>query len=103
MGFQQRTADRIVREKGDYVFSLKGNQGTLHKDVKEYFEGVDFDKPKPADRNVIFDTTSTYDEGHGRKEFRDYAVSDDVEWLAALHPAWDTIKTMWMAGALRGR
>ena len=101
MGCRHDIADRIAREKGDYVFSLKGNQGTLHKDVKEYFDGVDFNKPKPADRNVIFDSTSTHDEGHGRKEYRDYAVSDDVEWLTGLHPAWDTIKTIGMVEAVR--
>jgi predicted transposase YbfD/YdcC len=38
-----KIADKIVREKkGDYLFSLKGNQGCLYEDVEEYFAGLDF-------------------------------------------------------------
>ncbi len=35
MGCQYEIADKIVKKKADYLFSLKGNQGTLHEDVKE--------------------------------------------------------------------
>ena len=30
------------RSKADYVSALKGNQGTLYEDVKEYFGDKDF-------------------------------------------------------------
>jgi predicted transposase YbfD/YdcC len=50
MGCQYKIAEQIVEAGGDYLFSLKENQGTLHGDVggplvREYFEGVDFEKP----------------------------------------------------------
>jgi predicted transposase YbfD/YdcC len=35
MGCQYEIADKIVKKKADYLFSLKGNQGTLHEDVAD--------------------------------------------------------------------
>ena len=38
MGCQKRVAETIIEGKCDYVLSLKGNQGTLHKLVQDCFE-----------------------------------------------------------------
>jgi predicted transposase YbfD/YdcC len=67
-----------VKKKADYLFSLKGNQGTLHEDVKEYFADFDFSKTPSEMRNMSFQSASTHDEKHGRIEDREYAVSGDV-------------------------
>jgi predicted transposase YbfD/YdcC len=37
MGCQKKIAKQIKEQGGDYVFSLKGNQGNLHDDVKTFF------------------------------------------------------------------
>ncbi len=37
MGCQKKIAKQIKQQGGDYVFSLKGNQGNLHDDVKTFF------------------------------------------------------------------
>jgi predicted transposase YbfD/YdcC len=37
MGAQRDICSQIIAEGGDYVISLKGNQGTLHQDVADYF------------------------------------------------------------------
>jgi len=37
MGCQKKIAQQIVQQDGDYVLSLKGNQGKLHVDVATYF------------------------------------------------------------------
>ena len=37
MGCQKEIAKQIIEKEGDYVFSLKGNQGTLHDDVQSLF------------------------------------------------------------------
>ena len=34
MGCQRAIAKKIIDKKADYVIALKGNQGTLHEDVK---------------------------------------------------------------------
>ena len=38
MGTQTKIADQIIRNGGDYILALKGNQGNLHKGVKTFFE-----------------------------------------------------------------
>jgi predicted transposase YbfD/YdcC len=35
-GCRYKIADKVVKKKADYVFSLKGNQDSLHEDVQEY-------------------------------------------------------------------
>jgi predicted transposase YbfD/YdcC len=94
MGCQYRIAEQIVEKKADYLFSLKGNQESLHEDVKEYFGGLDFSAPLGKNRDIPFRSASTHDEQHGRIEDRDYAVSGDVEWLIERHPAWKTIRSI---------
>ena len=83
-----------MKKKADYLFSLKGNQGNLHEDVKEYFADFDFDKPACEMEDTPIKTASTHDEKHGRIEDRDYAVSGDVEWLHKLHPKWKTVRSI---------
>ena len=38
IGTQKEIAKEIQDGKGDYVLAVKGNQGTLHEEVKLYFE-----------------------------------------------------------------
>lgn len=38
IGCQQSIAQTIIEKKADYILALKGNQGRLHKAVKEWFE-----------------------------------------------------------------
>ena len=100
-GCQHEIANRIVEKKADYVFSLKGNQGTLLEGVREYWDMLDFDKPASQAQYIRFRTLSTYDEKHGRKETRDYAVSDDVAWLHQMFPKWKTIKSIGVVESTR--
>ena len=37
MGCQREIAKQITKQSGDYVLSLKGNQGSLHEAVKDFF------------------------------------------------------------------
>jgi predicted transposase YbfD/YdcC len=37
MGCQTEIADQIIEQKGDYILSLKGNQGQLHEDTQQMF------------------------------------------------------------------
>lgn len=38
MGCQKKVVTEIINRGGDYVITLKGNQGSLYQRVKEYFE-----------------------------------------------------------------
>jgi predicted transposase YbfD/YdcC len=94
MGCQYEIADKIVKKGADYMFSLKGNQETLHEEVKEYWDMLDFNKPAAEASGIKFHSTSRYEEKHGRKETRDYAVSDDVQWLVKQFPQWKSVKSI---------
>jgi predicted transposase YbfD/YdcC len=37
MGTQREIVKKIRQKRADYVLALKGNQATLHDDVKMYF------------------------------------------------------------------
>ena len=68
MGCQKEIAKQIIEKGGDYVFSLKGNQGTLHENVKALFKSF------PALRNLELEEHKTIDGEHGRIEERTYRV-----------------------------
>ena len=38
MGTQRDIAAQIIDQGGDYILALKGNQGTLHKQIKAFFQ-----------------------------------------------------------------
>jgi len=90
-----------VKKKADCAFSLKGNQETLHEAVKEYWDMLDFNKPAKKAKYITFRSLSTYDEKHGRKETRDYAASDDVQWLREQFPKWQTIHSIGVVESTR--
>ena len=70
MGCQKDISKQIVSAQADYVFGLKGNQSSLHDDVKLYFESEDVTKKEV-----------TRDKGHGRIETREYRLETEIDWL----------------------
>ena len=78
MSCQRTICAQIVEQGADYVIALKGNQGTLHKDVRLFLE--DPDRLGEA-------THTTVDADHGRIETRTGAVCTDIGWAQDQH-AW---------------
>ena len=77
MGCQKEIARQIVADaKADYVLALKGNQGTLHQDVRDYFEA-----PTTPWRDAPPSVFEETDKGHGRIEIRRVIATDDLGWL----------------------
>jgi predicted transposase YbfD/YdcC len=101
IGCQHEIVEKIVKKGADYVIGLKGNQKNLHDAVEEYWSMLDFNKPAAQASSITFRSISTYDQKHGRKETRDYAVSDDVPWLVEQFPQWKSIKSIGMVESTR--
>ena len=76
MGCQTDIAEQIIDQAGDYVLSLKGNQGQLHEDVQEMF--AYFEKTGFADGQ--YDYHKTVGKEHGRIEIRECWTFDPHEW-----------------------
>ena len=90
MGAQRNACAQIIEQGGDYVISLKGNQGTLHGDVTTYFNDPKFlEKCLSSEEN---------DKGHGRIEQRIAYSSDTIEWLQKNHE-WPGLKSIGMVTA----
>ena len=76
MSCQRAICAQIVEQGGDYGIALKGNQGTLHQDVRLFLEDPD----RPAGPSH-----TTVDNNHGRVETRTGDVSSDIGWLQKQH------------------
>lgn len=77
MGCQKEIATQIVEQEADYVLSLKGNQGNLHKEVEFLFE----DAKNDGFKYLTYDSLTTVDGDHGRIETRHYTTVADVDWF----------------------
>jgi predicted transposase YbfD/YdcC len=73
---QRAIAQQIVEQDGDYALALKGNQGSLHDDVRLFLDD-------PACKVTTAEPTVEAD--HGRIETRTAMVSSDIEWLQEDH------------------
>ena len=73
---QREIAQQIKDQGGDYVLALKGNQGTLHDDVRRFL-----DDPQ----SKVVTAEPTVDGDHGRIETRTATVSTDIDWLQEDH------------------
>ena len=78
MGCQKKIAETIVKQNADYVLALKGNQGTLHQEVVDFFADAVND-PSEATPLSYCETT---DGDHGRIEVRRVWSTTDVDWFA---------------------
>jgi len=77
MGAQKEIAAKIIEKGGDYILALKGNQSSLHDDIKLFF-----DDEMLVKRLQSHEHTSG---GHGRIEIRTCTVTDAIGWLKENH------------------
>lgn len=76
-GAQKKIVEKIRDGGGNYVIALKGNQGTLHDEAKNFFEQA---------REVGYEgcecvIAKAEEKGHGRTEEREVVVTSLLDWL----------------------
>jgi predicted transposase YbfD/YdcC len=81
---QRDIARQIVDQGGDYVLALKGNQGTLHDDVRRFLED-------PGAQKIM--APPVVDGDHGRIETRIAVVATAIDWLQDDHQ-WPGLKAI---------
>lgn len=99
MGCQTDIAEQIVDQGGDYVLSLKGNQGQLHEDVADmftYFEKIGF-------ANIAHNYHKTVGKEHGRIEIRECWTFNPQQWTQYFRTLdkWKGLQTVAMIRAQR--
>lgn len=91
MGCQKEIAAAITDKGADYILSLKGNQGTFHQEVIDYFnwaESLDF-------KGLELSYHEETDGGHGRVEVRRVWSTSDVSWFQERH-VWKGLQSLIM-------
>jgi predicted transposase YbfD/YdcC len=99
MGCQTNIARLIIAAEGDYVLALKGNQGTLHRDVQDlvaYAQQINF-------RDVAHDFHQTVEKNHGRLEIRRHWTISDPEFMTFVDPGgkWTGLQSIGLVEAQR--
>ena len=72
MSCQKEIASKIKEKEADYILALKGNQPTMEKEVKAYFDDLTQNQ-KEKDKTVSW--TSPVEKDHGRIEMRTVSVA----------------------------
>jgi predicted transposase YbfD/YdcC len=90
MSCQRKIAQQVIDQGANYVLALKGNQETLHDDVRRFLD----------DPETALATASETDKGHGRIETRTAGLSTDIKWLQESHD-WPGLKAIGKITATR--
>lgn len=94
MGAQKKIVEQIVlKNEADYVINLKGNQETLHEEVKGYFAELDQSSElktiqRQTEKESKIGVHRTLEKGHGRIERRTYFYSTDIDWMVTAKRDW---------------
>ena len=107
MGCQKNIAKEIKEADAEYVLSLKGNQDTIHREVKEFLDDALVEsktwRPPGAQPGVqapLLATKKVVEKDHGRLETREYFQSAELDWLAD-RSKWEGLQTVGMVQATR--
>lgn len=94
MGCQKNIAREVREADADYVLALKGNQETVHEEVKSFLDDALAHGPGTL---AGYETT---EKDHGRIEIRRYWQTDRIEWFAD-RLKWEGLATVGMVESER--
>jgi predicted transposase YbfD/YdcC len=77
MGCQKAIAEKVIERGGDYVLTVKDNQGHLLEDVQRAL----LEASERDGAGLKYDTYESQERGHGRDEYRSYTVLQSTEGL----------------------
>ena len=107
MGCQKKIAKEIIEADADYVLALKGNQETVHEEVKAFLDQTIAQRevplppgaelPKAAAKLAFLETI---EKDHGRIEIRRFYQSAELAWFADLEK-WEGLKSVGLVESVR--
>ena len=107
MGCQKKIAKEIIEADADYVLALKGNQETVHAEVKSFLDAAaaELAAPRPPGAKLPaaaagLAVLETLEKDHGRIETRRYWQSAETGWFADL-PKWEGLRSFGMVESTR--
>ena len=97
MGTQREIATKIVEKGGDCILCVKGNQGSLHKEISDHFEFAARQLGKEKLDPANWSHAETLARSHGRNERRQTIACHYLEWMDAdIRSAWTGLETLIM-------
>ena len=78
------------------MISLKGNQGNLHYDIKEYLDWA----KRIGFKEIEYEYCETLEKDHGRIETRRCWITEEIDWLEDKE-AWENLKSVVLVEAIR--
>ncbi len=96
IGCQTEIVRQIADQKADYVISLKGNQGDLYTDVKDYLDWAE----RIGFKQIPYDSYHTVEKDHGRIEERRCWITTEIDWLEG-RDNWKNLKSLILVEAER--
>jgi len=107
MGCQKNIAKEIIEADADYVLALKGNQETVHAEVKSFLDATLEEKHKKRPKGAALPAAAatlqeleTVEKDHGRLETRRYYQSAELDWFAD-RAKWEGLRSVGMVEAVR--
>jgi predicted transposase YbfD/YdcC len=107
MGCQKKIAREVVEADADYVLALKGNQETVHEEVKSFLEDILLERQaqllpgqKLSPAAARLDCCQTVEKDHGRLETRRYYQSDCLDWFAD-RGEWEKLTSVGLVESIR--
>ena len=95
MGCQKKIAAQVVEQEGDYLISLKGNQGNLHQSVVSFFDARETTDPDFNKAGFAADVFEYEEKCHGRHYRRRVEVTSDFSpELEVFKKIWKGLKTI---------
>jgi predicted transposase YbfD/YdcC len=107
MGCQKNIAREIKAADAEYVLALKGNQETVHREVKEFLDDAVAESKtwrpagvQPEAKTARWATKKIVEKDHGRLETREYFQSAELGWFAD-QSKWEGLQSIGMVQASR--
>jgi predicted transposase YbfD/YdcC len=107
MGCQRNIAKEIMEADADYVLALKGNQETVHQEVKMFLDATLSERQGPrlpgarlSKAAATLAVSETVEKEHGRVETRRYYQSVQLDWFAD-RAKWEGLQSVGMVEAMR--
>lgn len=107
MGCQKKIARETIEADADYVLALKGNQETVHEEVKSFLDQTIAEHLAPRRSGVKLSEAAsslvccqTVEKDHGRLEIRRYYQSGHLGWFADLDK-WEGLRSVGAVESIR--
>jgi len=101
MGCQKKIAKEIHESDADYVLALKGNQETVHDEVKTFLDEeirLHLDPERKTTSSLL--VFETIEKDHGRHEIRRYYLSTKTHWFQD-RDQWENLQCFGMVESIR--